>query len=242
MTIRSVSFFIFLILTVGGVIFLSALRPVAWPYLAEAKKIDIQSGMGLREISAGLKASGLIHSRLAFNMIAVATGNASKLKPGKYTLSSGNSSWTILNYLVLGADPEVEIKIPDGASVYQIDGILSEADVLSPGQLIAYTKSSKSKLEGHLFPDTYRFFTSSTAEEVIAKFLENFDQKAKPLFGNTTGVLEKELTLASLVEKEVPVFSDRQIVAGVFEKRLRENMPLQVDASVCYVKQVRAGK
>jgi UPF0755 protein len=50
------------------------------------------------------------------------------------------------------------------------------------------------------------------------------------------GNFSRNLILASLLEREVSDFKDRQIVAGILLKRLGVGMPLQVDATICYIK------
>ena len=127
--------------------------------------------------------------------------------------------------------PRVTITIPEGLTVSDINKRLSDAGVLS-GEMLP------SDLEGYLFPDTYEFFIPSGVEVVKKKFLDNFKDKIEPVIsGGLSGSdIEKILTIASLIEKEIPNFSDRKIVSGIIQKRLKNNMPLQIDASICYIK------
>lgn len=94
-------------------------------------------------------------------------------------------------------------------------------------------------LEGYLFPDTYLINSADGLEEIIKKMLGNFDRK---LTEDLRQEIKKQgksifetVTMASLLEKEVRSFEDRQIVAGTLWKRLGNNMPLQVDAAVSYI-------
>lgn len=216
--------------------FYNRLEPVA----AEAKPrmFTVEAGEGFRDIAGHLAEENLIRSRLAFEVLSLFTGSATKLKPGVYELSPAMSSYEALSELVLGSHREVSVKIPEGASIYEIDKILSDAGVLKTGSIIGFNKSTK--IEGRLFPDTYRFFLGSETKEVVDKFLENFRMKAQPVLSGDKNNGEANLILASLVEKEVPEDSDREIVAGILKKRLKAGMPLQVDATICYIKKFSA--
>ena len=68
-----------------------------------------------------------------------------------------------------------------------------------------------------------------------------FPKKAAPVLEAAVGLdsgraFGENVTIASLIEKEVPEYADRRLVAGILLKRLKAGMPLQVDASVCYAK------
>lgn len=126
--------------------------------------------------------------------------------------------------------PKVVVTIQEGATVSDINKILRGKGVL--------TEDLPQLLEGYLFPDTYEFFIPSDAAVVEAKFAENFNQKVRTIVpvGSSEKDLREILTKASLIEKEVPDLSDRKIVAGIMVKRLENNIPLQIDASLCYIK------
>ncbi len=92
--------------------------------------------------------------------------------------------------------------------------------------------------EGYLFPDTYRFYVGSDPQLVVQTLLDTFERKAAPILAKQPGAIEKNVIIASLLEKEVTSTEDRRIVAGILKKRLEAGMPLQVDATVCYAKKL----
>ncbi len=100
-------------------------------------------------------------------------------------------------------------------------------------------KPSDATLEGYLFPDTYRVFKDATIEEIIIKMLENFDAKLEPFMRYEIDKQNKNiyeiLTMASIIEAEVPHEADRAIISGILWKRLETGMPLQVDSTLNYV-------
>jgi len=206
---------------------------------AVTKVFEIAAGDSFRDIANRLSADGVVRSATAFKLLAVLSGEAGKLKPGVYELTPAVSSREILAQLVSGSRREVAVTIPEDSSIYEIDKILSDAGVIKVGSLIKATSSREA--EGKLFPDTYKFFTNSSVDEVLNKFSEDFYSKAAPLLQKYgSGDAERILISASLLEKEVPEPEDERIVAGILEKRLKAGIPLQLDATICYVKQSRA--
>jgi len=143
------------------------------------------------------------------------------------------------------ASNEAVVTIPEGITAEEIDALLAARHITTSGSFAALVKSEKK--EGYLFPDTYRFFTDSDPHLVLKTLLDTFDKKAAPLFevsttqGTTTmprGSIKENIIIASILEREVPEFNDRQIVAGILKKRLAAGMALQVDATVCYAKKL----
>lgn len=229
----------------GGVLVLAAiilaafyliysLGPVSSAATAKRGIFDVKPGDGFNRIVDGLRERGFIRSGLAFKVFSLITGSAGKLKPGRYELNTGLASQEILREIISGLHREVVVTIPEGASVYEIDDILSDAGVISRGSLIDF--GAPGKLEGRLFPDTYRFFTDSETGDAIRRLTENFEAKTMPLFSGDGAHLSDNLILASLIEKEVPDFPSKRVVAGIIKKRLQSGLQLQVDAAICYIK------
>jgi UPF0755 protein len=132
--------------------------------------------------------------------------------------------------------PKVTVTIPEGYTVAEINKKLNDVGVLNGQDL-------PSGIEGYLFPDTYQFFVSSSPDVVLQKFISNFNLKVAPLFSENTNI-QQTLIVASLIEREIKPAptstpyskSDRAIVSGIIQKRLANNMPLQIDATLCYIK------
>ena len=94
-------------------------------------------------------------------------------------------------------------------------------------------------LEGYLFPDTYRIFRDATAEDIIAKMLDNFNGKLSPAMRADISKQGKSIhdivVMSSIVEKEVRSAADKKIVAGILYKRLELGMKLEVDVTINYI-------
>jgi len=217
-------------------------------FFGQLKPVSIASGPKIFEISQGesfikivdrLKGENLIRSADAFKLYSVATGSAGNIKPGIYELFGSSSSPQILSMLSeQGSD--IEITVPDGASVYDIDALLANKKILPAGFLISFAKNND--IEGKLYPDTYKFSEHSSAKTVVDKFLQNFRAKAEPVLNQDPVNYKKNLILASLLQKEVSDEKDSRIVAGILKKRLSVGMKLDVDATICYLKKILKGQ
>jgi len=100
-------------------------------------------------------------------------------------------------------------------------------------------KPKNLNLEGYLFPDTYKLNKGSFVEDVVEKMLENFDKKLtldlSEEIKNQKKTIFEIITMASLIEKEVKTKEDKEVVSGILWKRLKNNIPLQVDATIFYI-------
>ncbi len=222
------------------IVLVSAWRPVS--DLAVDKEFEVVKGQGLREIAGRLEEDGVIRSAQSFVLFAVITGQGSQLKPGLYVISAGSSTPQIVYQLKIGARREVEVVIPEGASFYLVDKILAEKNIISAGELIKYVQLSSMPIQGRLFPDTYLFYINSDPVLIVKKMMDNFEVKTAQALADREKEAWNKIILASLLEKEVPEYEDRRIVAGLLLKRIEEGMPLQVDATICYAKQAKANQ
>jgi UPF0755 protein len=239
--------------SLGIALFLFLLSPVSETPQSQLRVIEISSGKGFSEIADLLKERGVIRSKKTFLAFGVLSGSAHKLKPGSYFLSPGSSTPAILRSIEKGPAPDVSVTFPEGATLKDVDAILATAGILPPGAIINFPANGIAQyeflkdsedLEGFLFPDTYRFFANSGTEQVLAKFFDNFEKKAWPLLRECQQAsvecqmlgAKQILTVASLLEKEIPGFEDRRLVAGILYKRLRAGVGLNVDATIAYAK------
>lgn len=223
--------------------FIFDLQPAA--QASSLHRFEIAAGHGMNEIADQLKESGLIRSPKAFKLFSLLSGSAHLLKPGTYFLNSASSTPAIVGKLVSGPNEIIEVVITEGMTVRDIDELLARNRIIPRGGLLALSSTSFAKdfpfvqgassLEGYLFPDTYQFFSSSTPNVVARKLLSTFAVKAWPLLQSQNNFYQK-LILASLVEKEVPEYNDRRVVAGILFERLRLGIALQVDATISYIK------
>lgn len=233
-----------LFFSLSGSYFLYSLKATA--SASQSFSIIVEQGEGIKEVSSLLSQKGLIRSVAAFKLYALLSGSAHRLKPGLYQINSSFSIPEIIRILVAGPDREITVTISEGMTLKDIDFLLNKSGVIKRGALLSAAadknllkdypfSSGKKSLEGLLFPDTYRFHAGSTGEVVLKKLLDNFQSKAWPSLEDNRDWYDI-LKIASLLEKEVPLFEDRQIVAGIIGKRIKESMAIQVDATIVYAK------
>ena len=96
------------------------------------------------------------------------------------------------------------------------------------------------ELEGYLFPDTYEIRRDEGIEEIVTKMLQNFDKKMtkdlKEELKRQNKTIFEIIIMASVLEKEVKILEDKEIVSGIFWKRIEEKMPLQSCATIAFIK------
>ena len=93
-------------------------------------------------------------------------------------------------------------------------------------------------LEGFLFPSLYEFGPETSASELVANQLSAFESRWRTIdlrYARTKNLDAYDvLTIASMVERETAVPGERKLVAAVIYNRLRERMPLGIDATLRY--------
>lgn len=193
----------------------------------------IEKGSGLNIIANELERNGLVRSALLFKTYVLITGQHKSLKAGTYTLSYNMSISDITRILTEGSSgKDVAVTIPEGSNINDIDNIFSRIGLTSKG---AFLNSETLRLEGSLFPDTYRFPRNRTVsvKEITDQLTHNYSNKAYDLA--LVAKNEREVVIiASIIEKEVKTETDMGLVSGVIKNRLSLDMPLQIDATVAY--------
>ncbi|MEK7537698.1 MAG: endolytic transglycosylase MltG [Patescibacteria group bacterium] len=219
----------------------------------------VAKGQQLRTVARALEKEKLISSAGAWTLYAITQGQRAGILAGDYTLNHGMTGRQILRALTApdASDQEATVKIPEGATNAEIAQLLERSGVVGTGEFLAAVGATDSRtvvnkeypwladkpaaadLQGYLFPDTYRFFKSSTASAVLQKFLDNFDARVTPAMRQAAKdrgqTLFAELTMASILEKELKSDTDRAMGADIFWRRIDIGMPLQSDATVNYV-------
>jgi len=224
------------------------------------KEVVVAQGLGSRAIGALLKQEGVISSKWAFVMYVSLRSEASSLKPGRYEFLDNATIPEIARDLIAGAAREHAITIPEGWTSRDIARFFAEQNIAPEDtamQFLAHPPEDFVRrfvflselprgagLEGYLFPDTYRVFDSAALQDIAAKMLENFDRKMaldlRAEISRQKKTIFEIITMASLIEKEVASDQDRAVVSGILWKRLSAGIPLQVDATVVYVRNHRS--
>ncbi len=226
-------------------LFLVAAAWVAYVVLAPAGSnketfVEIFPGTPTMQIAARLKQQGLIHSQFAFEAERLVRGGT--LKAGEYRFDHPAPMSEVYDRLEGGDVYTIAVTIPEGANLFDIAERLEFANLSAKEKFLAAAQANASlisdldpsatSLEGYLFPDTYRFARHVTPTQILAAMVRRFRQETAEL--GLKGNYHRVVTVASLVERETPIDTERPLVASVFENRLAKNMPLETDPSVIY--------
>jgi len=218
----------------------------------EKVTIQVEKGDGISEVVDKLEKNGLISGKIYFYYYMEVKKLLGSILPGEYELS-GNLTIPEISTLLTQKEKEFfKITFPEGWTTKQMAKRLTENGlngeeflkiVANPSEIakdFEFFESEKTKsLEGYLFPDTYFFAKDLDAQSIILKILKNFDEKLTPDFRQEIikqkKSLEEILIMASIIEKEVANYDDREIVSGIFWTRIEIGQPLQSCATLAYI-------
>lgn len=122
---------------------------------------------------------------------------------------------------------DVSITIVEGKRREEIALQLESAGITTEEAFLAASRD----VEGKLFPDTYRFFPNTPAEEVVSTLTSTFSKKT-----STQKPSQDDIILASIIEREARNDAERAIISGVYTNRLKIGMKLDADPTVQYAK------
>ena len=226
-------------------------RQLHEPYLAgrhEPMTLLIERGLPASRILRRLETEGILHSAFWTRLYLVHYLGDPSLKAGEYRLKPPLSARQVLDTLVAGDVVTHPVTLVEGMDIFEVvDHLVAEgfgaraaftALVESPELVIEFAPEAHS-LEGYLFPDTYSFPRETSETEIVAKLVGTFRQRwedeiAPRLVVDPPPTVHQIVTLASIVEKETSLASERPIVAGVYTNRLRRGMGLFADPTVIY--------
>ncbi len=230
----------------GGLVFTATLCVVlaaiafwwaAWQFqrpgpLNEIKLVEIPEGSGLRAIAGKLAKEGAIENELIFLFGTTVLGAQGDLKAGEYEIQPMASASSIMRMIRDGRIYGRRITIPEGRTSFEIVNIVNKITELE-GNI------DNIPPEGSLLPETYNYRLKESKQDVITRMQEDMTKAIEELWPTRAQNLpfttkEEAVTLASIVEKETGVPSERKRVAGVFINRLRKNIALQTDPTVIY--------
>jgi len=226
---------------------------------ADIVPFAVKKGTDYRQIGAELSSQGIIRSPLFFDFYTIISLSFSRLQAGIYDLSPSDSVAEIVSKIANGDTAKNKVTIIEGWDIGDIAQYFDQKKIYQKQDFINATKQDfsadftffkdkpkNSYLEGYIFPDTYYLAGVNTSEDFLKIVLSNFDQKLTPDLRDAISKQHKTIfqivTMASMLEKEVQSLGDKKIVAGILWKRIKEGIPLQVDATVNYATRNTSGK
>jgi len=206
----------------------------------------IERGNSLRNVATRLEKNGILRLPKIFSGYGRITGLAERIQAGEYELQAGDTPGSLLDTLVDGRVKLYSITIVEGWTVSELLDALAKhpavrrtLELNSPDDLSTVLDLGHPHPEGLFFPDTYHFPRGTSdvelllqAHELLMTRLNEAWQGREPRI-----VLAKPydgLILASIIERETALDQERPMIAGVFIRRLEQNMRLQTDPTVIY--------
>ncbi|MDX1668199.1 MAG: endolytic transglycosylase MltG, partial [Limnobacter sp.] len=206
----------------------------------------ISSGLGARAIAEELQTQGLDVDPNLFVLAARLTDAANQLKAGRYEIPRDISTLELVDFLSKGKGVLSAVTLVEGFTSQQLlQKLKSQTDIvddlatLTEKEIAQRYSLPQDSLEGWLFPDTYRYAPGSNLSELLARAIRLQREELNKAWGNRSRDLPlnspyEALILASIIEKETGIASDRPTIASVFVNRLNRGMLLQTDPTVIY--------
>ncbi|HEY0908036.1 MAG TPA: endolytic transglycosylase MltG [Candidatus Paceibacterota bacterium] len=201
--------------------------------------LTIAPGQTLSGVAHDLEANGTVRSAFAFKAVMIAMGGSKTLKAGDYYLDERQSAVALASRIKNSEYELVDIRItiPEGWSSGEIAAFIDKDKRFAHFDAKEFIKIAE-QYEGYLFPDTYMFLPTVTAEDVLNSMLDNYKKRIETLASEikTFGRPIKDvIIMASIIEEEARTEESRRLIAGILWKRLDEKMLLQVDAAFAFV-------
>jgi UPF0755 protein len=243
-----------MIVLAGGVLFgLRWYRSQVTPSGSQGPKVTvtIPTNTSTAEIGKILHKNKIIGNATLFRYYAQYKGKGG-FEAGRYEFPTNSSFDQVLSTLTKGAavPDQNKVTVPEGYRIEQTaDRIVEKLPGRSRDLFIqaatsgkiksAYSPTGSLSLEGFLFPDTYTFNLSDDESTVVSRMVESFDQvaegvelaKSQELVGLSS---YDTLIVASLIEREAKIDSDRAKISRVIYNRLKTKTALQIDATLVY--------
>ena len=210
--------------------------------------VSIERGLSADRIYSRLANYDAITSRFSFKIIAKLFDVEHKIKAGKYLFSGFFSDYDVMKIIASGkSNLLVTVTIPEGLTIRQIASIYHRDLGVDSAEFadLAFEDSSaqalgvpSKNLEGYLFPQTYDFYYDTEPREILRRMVDEFDE----FFNDTLKLRAAQMGLsisdvmkmASIVEDEARVDSERATIASVYYNRLKKRMPLESDPTIQY--------
>jgi UPF0755 protein len=220
-----------------------------------ARAVEVKEGWGVSDIGDALARNNIIGSSLAFRVYVALDGKRT-FSAGKYEFHQHMGLADAVKVLRTG--PTVtygKLALPPGLTIDEIATRVGQQPGLSKDKFLAAAKSGQvrsvyepaniNNLEGLTWPDTYFITEKEDETAILRRLVGAFDKNANEL--GLAGATQNGVTpyqtiiVASLIQTEAKLEDDRPLIASVVYNRLRDKMPLQIDATLLYARGNKSG-
>ena len=195
-------------------------------------------GINLSQISNILLKNNVIESAFFFKLVALSLKLDKKVKAGEYLFENKTSLYNTFKKINSGDHYFRKFVVIEGTTTEKVINDLNANLYLSG-------KINKKIEEGTLFPETYFFLRNDNREKLLLRMQEKMHETIDGIWSSKKSFIdskEKLIKLASLIEAETKLNSEKYIVSSVFHNRIKLNMRLQSDPTVLYAKNLNNKK
>lgn len=244
-----------LLLSASALIFLLCISglwivfsPVVKGDTEESYDFHVERGATFQAILDKMQEEGVVESSFRVRLTGRILGFHDEMKAGRYEITGGSSSYELLSLLARGRSKSVRVTLPEGLQSREIAAILANKIGVDSTRFMRLVRDSTfarelgvpaPTLEGFLFPDTYNLTWGMKPQRVIRilvdEFHEQFDDSLRRAAQERGFSLLQVVTLASIIEGEAIVDSEREIISAVYHNRLKKGMRLQADPTIQFI-------
>ena len=236
------------LLVAAGLLGAGAAWWLSQPMALNAETVDlaIEPGTSARGVAQAVADAGVQVDPAWLYWWFRLSGHAREIKAGSYEIPRGTTPRSLLRKLVRGEEALRAVTLVEGWNFRQVREALLKAEQLKPDTQGLSDIAIMEKLgrpavhpEGRFFPDTYTYAKGSSDLAVLRRAMRAMDKRLEAAWSQRAANIplrnaDEALILASIVEKETGRASDRAMISGVFNNRLRIGMMLQTDPTVIY--------
>lgn len=213
---------------------------------SKTNTLVIPNGTSLGKLAYQLTEKSVLTKPRWFIGYARLTDQTNKIKAGEYYLDEGMTPRALLHMVVSGKVVQHRITVVEGSTFRDMLQILGSQQglnntllELSNEEIMERLGAKESHPEGLFFPDTYNYHNGMSDVDILQVAYGKMHKVLEKLWPDRAKNLPYEtpyeaLIMASIVEKETGVDSEREQIAGVFVRRLKQKMRLQTDPTVIY--------
>jgi len=210
--------------------------------------ITIERGISADKVYSELFRSDVISNKFMFKVVSRIFSLEHKIKAGKYLFAGNFSDYDVMKIIASGkSNLLVTVTIPEGFTVRRIASIFHRELGIDSTEFadLAFEDSSSEalgipsrNLEGYLFPQTYDFYYDTDPREILERMVDEFDNFFNDSLRERAAQMglsiSEVIKMASIVEDEARIDSERAIIASVYYNRLKKRMPLESDPTIQY--------
>jgi len=208
-------------------------------------QIAVERGDSLSRLARKLEKQNIISNRYYFRLAAELNPEFKQIKRGEYRLTRADTPQRLLEKFSSGKVIQYAFTIVEGSNSFQIlEQLKNDARIKfdlpdDPAAIASQINLQNQHIEGWLYPDTYYFVRGEKASDLLKRAVAAMRQVLSDEWSRRAPDLPyksayQALIMASIIEKETALASERDKIAGVFVRRLAKNMRLQTDPTVIY--------